>query len=99
MSALVGGIEGGGTKFVCAVGSGPDDIRDEIRFPTTSPQETIDLALQFFQAQRTKHGDLAAIGIASFGPVDPNPSSSKYGYITTTPKAGWQDTDFAGMVQ
>lgn len=99
MSTLVGGIEGGGTKFVCAVGTGPDDIRDEIRFPTTSPQETTDQSIQFFREQQSKHGDLAAIGIASFGPVDPNPSSPKFGYITTTPKPGWQDTDFAGMVQ
>ncbi len=98
MSVLVGGIEAGGTKFVCAVGSGPDDIRDEVRFPTTSPPETIDRAIQFFRDQQTQHGDLAAIGIASFGPVDPNPASPKFGYITTTPKPGWQDADFAGRV-
>ena len=41
MSAFVGGIEAGGTKFVCGVGTGPDDIRSEERFPTTTPEETI----------------------------------------------------------
>lgn len=98
MSRLVGGIEAGGTKFVCAVGSGPDDIRDEVRFPTTSPEETIDRAVQFFQDQQTRHGELSAIGIASFGPVDPNPASPTFGYITSTPKPGWQNSEFAGRV-
>ena len=40
-----------------------------------------------------------AVGIASFGPIDPNPVSSTYGYITTTPKSGWANVDFAGAVQ
>ncbi|MRR10610.1 ROK family protein, partial [bacterium] len=55
---LLGSLEGGGTKFVCAVGTGPDDLRDEIRFPTTTPDETLDRAIAFFQ----KYPDLAAIG-------------------------------------
>jgi fructokinase len=96
---LVGGIEAGGTKFVCAVGTGPDDLRAEIRFATTTPEETIGQAIGFFQAQREQHGDLAAVGIAAFGPLDPNPASPSYGMITTTPKPGWAHTDFAGAVQ
>ncbi len=47
--AYVGGIEAGGTKFVCAVGTGPDDVRAEARFPTTTPDETIGRALAFFR--------------------------------------------------
>jgi len=99
MSNLFGGIEAGGTKFVCAVGTGPDDIREQTRFPTTTPEETIGRAIEFFQEQQAAHGELAAIGIASFGPVDPNPQSEKYGYITTTPKPHWADTDLMGRVQ
>ncbi len=99
MSALVGGIEAGGTKFVCAVGTGPDDIRDEIRYPTTTPGETISRAIEYFRDARGRFGPLAAIGIASFGPVDPNPASPTFGYITSTPKPGWRDTDFAGAVR
>lgn len=95
---LVGGIEAGGTKFVCAVGSGPEDLRTEIRFATTTPEETIGQAITFFQAQRERHGELGAIGIASFGPLDPNPASPTYGMITTTPKQGWAHTDFARTV-
>lgn len=92
---LWGGIEAGGTKFVCAVGSGPDDLRAEARFPTTMPAETIGQAIQFFQQQEP----LAAIGIASFGPVDPNPDSPTFGYITTAPKPGWANTNFAGAIK
>ncbi len=31
MKHVYGGIEAGGTKFVCAVGSGPEDLREEVR--------------------------------------------------------------------
>jgi fructokinase len=95
---LFGGIEAGGTKFVCAVGTGPDDLRAETRFPTTTPEETIGRAIAFLEEQAGEEA-LAAIGIASFGPVDPNPDSPTFGYITTTPKPGWADTDFAGRVR
>jgi fructokinase len=98
MANLYGGIEAGGTKFVCAVGTGPDDIRTETRFPTTTPVETINHAIDFFQHYQQKE-PLTAIGIASFGPVDPNPNSPTFGYITSTPKPGWTNTDFAGKVQ
>jgi fructokinase len=94
--ALFGGIEAGGTKFVCAVGSGPDDIRAEERFPTTTPDETIDRAIHFFRPHRS---GLTAVGIASFGPVDLDPTSSTYGHITTTPKPGWAQTDIVGPVR
>lgn len=98
MKPFVGGIEAGGTKFVCAVGTGRDDIQAETRFPTTTPAETIGRAIAFFQAQQANRGPLAAIGIAAFGPLDPNPQSPTYGYITTTPKPGWANADFAGAV-
>jgi fructokinase len=95
---LFGGIEAGGTKFVCAAGAGPDDLTAEIRFPTTTPEETIGQAIAFFEEQAAKE-PLMAIGIASFGPVDPHPTSPTFGYITTTPKPGWANTNFAGTVQ
>jgi fructokinase len=96
---LYGGIEAGGTKFVCAVGTGPDDIQAEVRFPTTQPAETIQKAIDFFQEQIEERGPLAAIGIASFGPLDPHQDSSAYGHITTTPKPGWANADLAGPIQ
>ena len=91
-----GAIEAGGTKFVCAVASGPDDYRDEVRFPTTTPGECIAQCVAFFREHEREHGKLDAIGIASFGPVDPDPASLGWGHITTTPKEGWAHTDLAG---
>ncbi len=93
---LLGGIEAGGTKFVCVVGTGPDDLRAELRVPTTSPGQTLATALQFFQAQQAAHGRIAALGIGSFGPVNLHPASAHFGFITSTPKPGWANTDVVG---
>jgi len=96
---LYGGIEAGGTKMVCAVGTGGDDLR-EIRFPTASAVESIPQAIQFFrEAQQQAGVKLDAIGIASFGPIDPDPTSPTWGYVTTTPKPGWANVDFAGQIK
>ena len=94
MKAAYGGIEAGGTKFVCAVGTGPDDIRAEIRLPTESPESTLGKVIDFFRQQQEDH-EIAAIGVASFGPVDPDPDSPTFGYITNTPKPGWANTPVA----
>ncbi|NOZ51105.1 MAG: ROK family protein [Chloroflexi bacterium] len=98
MTPLFGGIEAGGTKFVCAVGSGPNDIRAQMRFPTTTPTETLSRASAFFSEQ-ARQGELAALGVASFGPIDPNPASPGFGHITSTPKSGWAYTDVVGALQ
>ncbi len=95
---LWGGIEAGGTKFVCAVGSGPDDVRAEVRFPTSKPAEALGQAIEFFRAQGAVE-PLAAIGVSSFGPIDPDPRSPTYGYVTTTPKPFWAHTDVVGVLQ
>jgi fructokinase len=99
MTKLYGGIEAGGTKIVCAVGGGPGDMRADVRFPTTRPEETIGQMLAFFRAQAAELGALTAVGIAAFGPLDPNPQSPTYGRITTTPKPDWANTDLAGEIQ
>jgi fructokinase len=98
MNEIYGGIEAGGTKFVCAVGSGPDEILALTQFPTTNPQETLERVIEFFEEQQRKVS-IAAIGIGTFGPVNLNPDSEKYGYITTTPKPGWSDTNFKGIIE
>jgi fructokinase len=95
MSALVGGIEGGGTKFVCLIGTGPHDIRAEATFPTTGPDETLAAAADFF-ARHDAALPIAALGIGCFGPIDLDPASATYGTITTTPKPGWSGTNVAG---
>jgi len=89
-----GGIEAGGTKFVCAIGTGPHDVETS-EIPTGNPDETIQRAVDFFKARST----VSAIGIASFGPIDPNPKSATFGYITATPKLAWRNLDFAGAMR
>ena len=84
-----GGIETGGSKWECAVGSGPDDLRAAETIRTTTPAETIRRAVAFFE----REGPVEAIGIGSFGPIDQKLSSPTWGYITTTPKPGWAHTD------
>jgi len=96
--SLFGAIEAGGTKFVCAIGSSPADVQAETVVPTTTPEETISRAIAFFQ-ENTRRGRLAAIGVGSFGPVDLNPASPTYGFITTTPKVGWAQTEFVGRIR
>jgi len=96
MSEIFGGIEAGGTKFYCAVGTGPGDLLAETQFATTSPAETIDRAIAFFKEQRVR---LNSIGIGSFGPLELNPDSPEFGYITTTPKPGWSNTNFSGRIE
>lgn len=95
MSQLFGAIEAGGTKFVCAVGTGPNDLQ-EVRFPTTTPEETLGKAVDFFRPFRQ---DLVSIGVGTFGPVDLNLSSDTYGHITSTPKKHWSHTDFIGTLR
>jgi fructokinase len=89
---VYGGIESGGTKWRCAVGTGPDDLRASETIPTTSPAETIDRAAAFFE----KAGPVDALGIGSFGPVDADAASPTWGHVTTTPKPGWAHTDVGG---
>ena len=93
---MFGAIEAGGSKFVCGVGNGPEDLKT-IQIPTTSPEETTASCIEFLQ-QRAG-GELQAVGIGSFGPIDLHRGSSTFGQITTTPKAGWQNYDLAGAVR
>ncbi|MBN2258886.1 MAG: ROK family protein [Anaerolineaceae bacterium] len=93
-----GGIEGGGTKFICAVGSSPDDLRAEARFATAGPERTIQETIAFFQEQIGQIGPLAGMGLACFGPIDLNPESPTYGFITSTPKPGWANVDILGGI-
>ena len=86
---IYGGVEAGGTKWVCATGTGPDDLRAQATIPTTQPADTIARVAEFFQA----HDGIAAIGIGSFGPLDLD-----RGTITTTPKPGWSGTDVVALL-
>lgn len=86
---MLGAIEAGGTKFVCAVGDEKGYIVDRIQIPTTVPEETMPKVIGFF-----KQYPLKAIGVGSFGPIDVKRESATYGNITSTPKRGWRDYPF-----
>lgn len=91
---LLGAIEAGGTKFVCAVGDDSLSVIERVSIPTTVPSETMPKVIEFFK----KH-DIASIGIGSFGPIDINKESDTYGFITSTPKTAWKNYDFVGTIK
>lgn len=93
---MIGAIEAGGTKFVCAVGNDQLDIIRRVSFSTTTPEETMPQVVAFFKDYQDK---LTAIGVGSFGPIDIHHESETYGFITSTPKLPWQDFDFVGYLK
>jgi fructokinase len=93
---LYGGLEAGGTKCVCVIGTAPGEIRAETRFATTTPEETMARAIAFFAPYRD---ELAALGVGAFGPLDLRPHSPTFGFITSTPKPGWAYTDIVGTLR
>jgi fructokinase len=97
-ASCVGGVETGGTKTACAIGSGPADVRAETCFATTTPAETFRRVVDFFRTQAARM-PCAAIGIASFGPLDLDPGSPTVGFLTATPKPAWNHVDVAGTVR
>lgn len=94
---LLGGIEAGGTKFVCGIGDPSGKILDHIQIPTTSPQVTISRVIDYFLGKKAQW-NWTRIGLASFGPLDLNPSSKMFGYITRTPKPGWSNFNIRGAI-
>ncbi len=103
MGIKFGGIESGGTKFVCAIGSGPDDLTEVKIIPTGKPDETISEVIEFFDPFNS-NDSLEAIGISSFGPLDLDHDSATHGYIKATPhretaKKDWVEIDLLGPIK
>ncbi|WP_274653315.1 ROK family protein [Paenibacillus humicola] len=80
----IGAIEAGGTKFICGIGNEQGVIQDRVSFPTERPERTLANVIAYFKDKQVE-----AIGIGSFGPLNIDPESPYYGYITSTPKPGW----------
>lgn len=91
---ILGSIEAGGTKFVCAVGKEDGTLVERVQFDTLTPEETMPKVIEFFK----KH-PIKALGIGSFGPVDIDKNSPTYGNITSTPKPGWTNYPFLKTLQ
>ena len=92
---VYGGVEAGGSKWECAVGTRPDSVTASGTIPTTTPEETIARVVEFFE----REGPVSAVGIGSFGPLDMRATSPTWGSITTTPKPGWAHTGVAQEVR
>ncbi|QYR19226.1 ROK family protein [Paenibacillus sp. sptzw28] len=85
----IGAIEAGGTKFICGIGNEQGIIEDRVSFPTENPELTMSKVIAYFKDKQVE-----AIGIGSFGPLNIDPFSPYYGWITTTPKPGWTNFPF-----
>lgn len=90
----LGAIEAGGTKFVVCVGDENGNVLKRTSFPTRDPQQTMNDVFDFFDQESVE-----AIGVGSFGPIDPDKNSPTYGYITTTPKPGWANFNIVGVLK
>ncbi len=93
---LLGGVEAGGTKFLCGVANEDGVVLEQVRIATTTPAATLDAASAFFAKAQARHGQLAALSIGSFGPLSLRATAPDYGSITATPKVGWSQTDLLG---
>jgi fructokinase len=93
--AVFGGVEAGGTKWVCAKGTSPGDLTEVEVIPTTTPPETLARVVEFFKRDSVR---VAAIGVGSFGPVDVRVGSETFGWITKTAKPGWSNTNVVGAL-
>ena len=88
---LIGALEAGGTKMVCALGREDGTIIEQVSIPTTTPEETIPKITAYF-----KDKGIEALGIGAFGPVGVDPKADNYGYILETPKLAWRNKDLLG---
>ncbi len=90
---IYGAIEAGGTKFQCALGTGPDDFFTQQRIATTTPLETLAATQEFFERAQARFGSARSFGLASFGPIDINQHSPNWGHMLATPKPGWSNVN------
>jgi fructokinase len=93
-SCVYGGIEAGGTKFVCAVGETPQAMQASTSIPTTTPKATLNQVIAFFRSY-----PIRSLGLATFGPIDLDPDSPTYGHILSTPKLAWQGCPIVPILQ
>jgi fructokinase len=96
---LFGAIEGGGTKFICAIGTPGASPLATCTVPTTDATTTLAACVRFFEAARRQHGDVAALGVACFGPLQLDRSAADYGHLMTTPKPGWSGVDVTNRLR
>jgi fructokinase len=95
---LLAGIELGGTKCICILGSGPERIRAQVELPTRAPQVTLAAIETVLDGWRAQGWYFSALGLAAFGPLNLRPDSPRFGWVARTVKAGWSDTELLGRM-
>jgi fructokinase len=93
---LLAGVELGGTKCICILGTGPRDIRAQVEVPTQAPEPTLAAIATVLDGWRAAGADFSALGLAAFGPLDLRRDSPRFGWLATTVKPGWSDTELLG---
>ena len=91
---IIGALEAGGTKMVCAIGNEKGEILEQVSIPTDSPEVTMPQIIEYFKGK-----GIEALGIGCFGPIDLNRNSDTYGYITSTPKIKWRNYNIVGAMK
>jgi fructokinase len=90
------GIELGGTKTIVLRAEGMR-IVERVRLETRAPAETLAAANRQLLAWHAAR-PLAALGIASFGPIGLRPDTADHGRMLPTPKPGWAGADILGAL-
>lgn len=90
----IAAIEAGGTKFICGLGDDKGNILERVSFPTTTPEETMGHVINYFKGKKFE-----AMGIGSFGPINPVKGTDRYGYILKTPKTHWSNYNIIGELK
>jgi len=95
---LLAGVELGGTKCICILGTGPLDIRAQVGLPTRAPQVTLAAIEAVLDGWRAQQWHFSALGLAAFGPLNLRRDSPRFGWMARTVKAGWSDTELFGRM-
>lgn len=96
---ILAGIDAGGTSFKVGLADMAGQLIARTRVPTGDPERTLKACADFLLSEAAAHGGvIIRLGIASFGPVDINPTSVNYGTILTTPKPGWSKTPLRAIL-
>lgn len=91
---ILGALEAGGTKMVCAVGDEKGNIYEQVKFPTENPEQTMSRIVEYFRNKK-----IEALGVASFGPIELNDKKPLYGHVLESSKTEWRYFDVLGSLK
>lgn len=96
---VVAAVDAGGSSFKCGLVRSDGSVLRAFEVPTVSPEETfVACARRFEEICAELQVRPLGLGIASFGPVDIDPTSPTYGVITGAAKPNWQGAAIASAL-